>query len=88
MSNVSVLPGCAPPVTGEAIPEVVEALEWYLEKARRGEITAIALAAVLPNGTPVPQVSTSFKRAAGTAYALETAINRLKRRFEHYLDEE
>ena len=89
MTNVVVLPGHLPPVIdGEPVASIVESLEWYLEEAKRGQIIALAVAAVCPDGTPVPQISTTFQRASGTAAFLETAINKLKRRFETYLDEE
>ena len=88
MSNVLVMPGYLPPITGEPLPGVVAVLESYLERAKRGEIIAIAVASVEPDGSLTPNILTSFERAAGTAYALEAAINRLKRRFERHLDEE
>ena len=88
MSNVVVMPGFLPPITGEPVLGVVATLENYLERAKRGEIVAIGIAAVELDGSLTPNISTTFERAAGTASDLEAAINRLKRRFERYLDEE
>ena len=89
MSNVVTMPGLNDPaVPGEPVVEVVAVLEHYLERAQRGEVTAVGIATVISDGTPIPYTSTAFKRASGTVYILESAINRLKRTFDDYLDEE
>ena len=87
-AKVVALPGLSVPLfDGEPVPAVVSALERYLEKAKRGEIIAIGLAAVVPDGTRIHQLSTCFERIQGTAYSLESAINMLRRRFELHMDE-
>ena len=88
MSNVVVMPGFLPPITGEPLPGIVAALEDYLARAKRGEVVAIGIAAVELDGSLTPNALTTFERASGTASDLEAAINKLKRRFERYLDEE
>jgi len=87
--NVVPMPGFHAPVkSGEPVPRVVEILETFLEEAKRGDLVAVAIAAVQPDSTPgaQPFTRTGFEYAAGNGYALESAINRLHRRYGRYMD--
>lgn len=88
-SNVLTMPGFLPPaVEGEPVLRVVECLEAYLEMAKNGSLTAVAVAAVVPDSTRKFDISTAFECSSGTTHVLENAINAMKRRYERYLDEE
>lgn len=59
---------------GQVNPEAVKVLEHFLEKAKRGEVIAVGVAAVAPNdwiikGSAYPQ---------GYRWGLNTAIDYLK----------
>lgn len=62
--------------------EVVAVLEDYLQMAKRGEITAIAVAAVEPGGTVVHQASASDQQVL-----LLGAVTRLLHRMQINADE-
>lgn len=53
MADVVALRGSAAVAQGQSEPEVVEALEDYLERAKRGEIVALCLVGVSPAGNVV-----------------------------------
>lgn len=57
MAEVVALRGSAAVAQGQAEPDVVEVLEDYLERARRGELVAICLVGV----NPVGNVVTSYR---------------------------
>ena len=87
--NVIPMPGFhAPIAAGEPVAKVVEILEIFLADAKRGELVGVAIAAVHPDSTPnsQPFTRTGFEYAAGNGYALESAINRLHRRYGRYMD--
>lgn len=52
-AKVHALHGILPPNTGQAVPAVVDYLKDLLEQAKRGEIVAVAVAAVDGGGFPM-----------------------------------
>lgn len=76
MSNiVSLDKGALPP--GEPDQEIIEILERYLSEARRGEITAVAIAVARPN----EYTATQWCGASGTKFQLGHAISLLNHRY-------
>lgn len=89
-NNVVVaMPGYAIPTPkGEPVPRVVEILRDALACAERGEYVAVALAAVVDDGQQTPLLFSDFTGRAGASSDLYSAIGRMKRRFESWLDGE
>lgn len=87
MGDVVALPGYSIPTPkSEPVKSVVEALKEYLSKAEAGQIRAIGLAIVFHDGFSEKSIETDFTADAGCAWLLDTAIGRLKRRFEDHID--
>lgn len=60
----------------EPVPDVVEALEHILERARRGEVRGLAIAATVPSG----RWSTAYVIGDTGLPALNLAVDLLKSR--------
>lgn len=75
MSNVVGLRGEIPLYT--PVPEVIECLEELLARAKAGEVRAVALAYVLPEGI----TGTAWNSGAASRHELTSAIAQLE--FRH-----
>jgi hypothetical protein len=86
-SNVVAMPGyMAPTPKGEPVPGVVEILRDALACAERGEYVAVAVAAVVDDGQKTALLFSDFTGRPGASSDLYSAIGRMKRRFERWLD--
>ena len=91
LKNVVVLPGHkAPTSLGEPNAEIVKLLETFLENAKRGDLAAVAFAAVCRDSNPnlQPFLQTGFECEPGTQYALDSALSRLRWRWDSYRNKE
>lgn len=66
---------------GEPVPDVVEAFEDMLERAKKGEITAVAMAYTVMNGA----TGSRWAGGHGTRHELATAIMVLNYRYPRAL---
>lgn len=64
-------------VPGEPEPGVVEALEYLLERAKRGDLTAVAYATVALSGAQ----ATGWAGGSGTRHPLASTIMMLNHRY-------
>lgn len=69
---------------GEADAELVEALESLVDRAKRGEIKAVAWAGVTGNDHLV----TGWDGAGGTVFSLGSAVMCLQSRFADFIMED
>jgi hypothetical protein len=85
--NVVALPGYSVPTpSGEPVAPVVEILREYLAMAESGELRAVALACVCAASEADERIVSDFAIGAGTSWALEAAIGRMRRTFESAMD--
>jgi hypothetical protein len=86
--KVVALPGFSVPTPkGQPVASVVDILKEFLALAEAGQLTAIAVAAVMEDGTSSPIIHSDFSAAAGRAWPLYAGLGRLNRRFGAWLDE-
>lgn len=72
---------------GEPVPEIVKMLEWALNEASNGNMTAVGLAYVIHDGTASPMRWAQFFAASGDGCLLENAVMTLFRAVGKWLDE-
>jgi hypothetical protein len=73
---------------GEPTQDIVDLLKEMLENAESGQICGIAVDYLIDDGTLFPMANSQWAvaRGHGLGALLETAISRLKRRFEQAID--
>lgn len=64
-------------VAGEPSPDIIQTLEMLLDRAKRGELSAIAYATVSPSGTK----GTGWDGIQGTRDPLSSVIMMLQHRY-------
>lgn len=72
-------------VPDTAVPDVVEALESLLERAKKGEIISVAYAASRPNGT---FINGWTKEPEGSGWILWAGISQMAHRYQKVVEEE
>ena len=85
-ANIIKLPGARIPSTpGEPVDSVVDILQFWLDKAKRGELRALAVAGVSICSDGELSIDTNFT-APDQVWILDAAIGRLTRRWHKAID--